>query len=191
MIFKDKWKGVTKIDTYVPEYDNTHWVLPNYWTSNKKPNKIKYLERYLSAHTLTITIPHSPPKHNPLFEVRFLESSGYPIAKGLSEWFTSNETAHPPHYGHVYHWTTDENNKIKYISRLNGVFPVILAMDMIPTEITAYDQLEFDVEFNCSSISTTDEDRIECEKLHKKINEICDAEPYQKAMIAYLDEYKD
>lgn len=95
--------------------------------------------------------------------MRFLETSGLPISSIAHGWIrmirdyktgasllVSNDDYTKSNYaGTVYYWTTEPNGRVvEFSSCMTGVFPLRDPSDQFGHDITAYDKLEIDIDFN-------------------------------------------
>lgn len=95
--------------------------------------------------------------------MRFLEASGLPIHSIMHGWIrlirdyrtgvsllTQGESYTKANYsGTVYYWTTEPNGiAVEYHCCMTGLFPARDPSDQFGHDITAYDKLEIDIDFN-------------------------------------------
>lgn len=99
--------------------------------------------------------------------IKFLESSGLPIFSVIHGWVrmmrdyragvstldggVGSETQYTKsnYAGTMYYWTTEPNGKVvEYHSCLTGLFPTKDPTDQFGHDLTAYDKLEIDIDFN-------------------------------------------
>lgn len=95
---------------------------------------------------------------------RFLEFATLPVFDILHAWVRMMRdyqygTSDMPTYtksayaGTAYYWTTQPDGKtIEYYACLSGLFPLKDPTDQYGGDLTAYDKLEIDVDFNCDYI---------------------------------------
>lgn len=94
--------------------------------------------------------------------MRFLELSGLPVYKIISAWVRlirdyrvgasklANDTYGKSKYaGAAYYWTTSPDGQtIEFACCLAGLFPLKDPIDSFGHDLTAYDKLELDIDFN-------------------------------------------
>jgi len=95
--------------------------------------------------------------------MRFLESSGLPILgimhgwvrmirdyrTGVSRLAAAGEYTKSNYASTLYYWTTEPNGKnVEYHSCMTGVYPMKDPTDQFGHDITAYDKLEIDIDWN-------------------------------------------
>jgi hypothetical protein len=94
--------------------------------------------------------------------MRFLEASGMPIHSIAHGWvrmmrdyrtgvsvLTGSDYTKPNYAGTVYYWTTEPNGlEVEYHCCMTGLFPLRDPSDQFGHDITAYDKLEIDLDFN-------------------------------------------
>tara|TARA_Y100000310_G_C20642632_1_gene794824 strand:+ start:611 stop:1345 length:735 start_codon:yes stop_codon:yes gene_type:complete len=112
--------------------------------------------------------------------VKFLEFSNLPILSIFHGWFRlirdyrtgissfdvpTAATFKQTYAGTLLYWTTKPDGKtLEYYAAYTGVFPTKDPQDSFSADITAYDKVEIDVEFNVDWIWHEDWVKVECEK---------------------------